>query len=83
MTISRQPWTLKQEGFQTSILDADGKYIGLFYDWQNAELILKQQEELEQSKLKLEEAVDRIEELDEEIKELKELTKGGDNPDNE
>ena len=43
MTTSRQPWSTEQNAGsgKTWIKDASGRVIGVFDDWQDAELVLK------------------------------------------
>ena len=47
MTTSRQPWTVMTDPEATHlyfICDADGKKIGWFHDWQDADLVLSWQD---------------------------------------
>lgn len=66
MTTSRQPWTVQtanQDSNLNFILDANGKSIAWFYNWQDAELVISLQEEVNSLKSQLEEANDKLEEL--------------------
>lgn len=52
--ISRLPWTTKQIGDETAICDADGKVIGHFHDWQDAERSIAGQDTIEKLQTQIE-----------------------------
>lgn len=63
MTTSRQPWTIfscNKINELHFIKDADGKVIGWFQNWQDAELIIKLQDEVNELKRTVEGLEDQL-----------------------